>query len=121
MTEKPYGFYDHKRQDGKLGALAIHQLEEWRRYARRWVLIPEERTMGEDGYHVNGTEIHLVCHGLQYAEGTTQEVGGCGQSVFQLHDGRAYRYLDLETIEGLITGHIRNVHREIEHLVYSGG
>jgi hypothetical protein len=99
----------------QMSALAINQLEAWRKFARRWMLVPEERARGEI------SEIHLVCHGLQYQDDTLPKTDGCGISVFQIHDGQNWRYLDLETIEALVTAHIRNVHREIEHIVYSGG
>lgn len=106
----------------QISALAHEQLEAWRKYARVWIVAPEVRHEGQNGYRINPgkPEIHLVCLGLYHPSGNYLTVTGCGQSIFQINDGENWRNFDIETLESLIVAHIRNVHREIEDAVYSG-
>lgn len=98
------------------------QLRQWRAYAQRWVMQPEMRvTTSEHSLGEGINQLHLVCAGLRYHTIDPFPWGTCGQSIWVVFDGSVFVAVDTETLEAAVVAHIRNVHRDIESVVYGNG
>lgn len=101
---------------GQFAPVADSQLEAWRFYGRRWgvaLYMKYNESMGRD-------EWHLCCAGLELT-GTEQDgFGPCGQTILKAHDGANPYAITAEQILDRVVAHIRNMHRKIEPVVYSG-
>lgn len=105
----------------KISPVALDQLKAWLRYARQWRLFPELRTTEEN--HILGAgveQLHIVCAGFKGHEEEPQPWGPCGTSIYVFFDGSTFNLFDVATVEALVVAHIRNIHRQIEEVVYNG-
>jgi hypothetical protein len=117
----PYAMRELRPVEPKGIAIAHGQLASWRIYARRWCLLPELRHTERGHMLGEGIEqLHLVCYGLREHCDQPMPLGPCGTSIFTLFDGGNFLQCDIETLDTLVVAHIRNVHREMEELVYNG-
>lgn len=104
-----------RKRSTDIAEIAAIQLKAWQMYANRWQLMPEYREREQTGVN----ELHLICAGLKNEYPQPMPFGGCGISIFTLWDGN-FRRIDIDTIKTLIVAHLRNVHRDMEEVVYNG-
>jgi len=106
---------------GRDGSIQLRQLQAWQHYSNYWLVTPEYRETEEN--HIAGPhipQIHLVCAGMRNHELETGPFGPCGKSVVLVIDGSVSNVLYPSEFLSLVTAHIRQFHRDIEDVVYSG-
>lgn len=102
--------------DGRMAPVAISQLEAWRYYAWRWGLALHLKFNEK----LNRDEWHLTCAGLELTASQQDGWGPCGQTILVMHDGANPYHVTNEIILDRLVAHLRNFHRKIETVVYSG-
>lgn len=103
----------------EIGGIAVAQLEAWEKVAKSWTLVPVY--LGTQEGHRLGAgvfQLHYACGGMEQHESELPPTGGCGQGIITLHNGTGFLIATPETILAAVTGHIRNVHRNLEARVY---
>lgn len=96
----------------QIAELAVQQLRKWEHYAKRWDLRLEMRDWQ------GRTQWHFICSGYAHSETEVLPWGSCGQSILTVHDGSNGYLLSSEQILARVVAHLRNVHRDIESVVY---
>jgi hypothetical protein len=121
LASLPQGVIEATQRHGQISAIATKQLDQWKIYARRWVVFPEMRET--DDNHALGQgiqQLHLVCAGLRDHAEQSMPFGPCGTSILCIFNGGSFLGTDVETLESFVIAHLRNVHRKMEDVVYNG-
>lgn len=104
----------------ELANLAQTQLAAWEAVAKKWVMIPSH-LVTEEGHRLGRGiwQIHYLCGGLDNRRNDPPPYGPCGQSVMTIDNGYGSFHTSPGLILAAVTAHIRNVHRDIEEMVYA--
>jgi hypothetical protein len=103
-----------------LAPIAKRQLAAWETVARVWVLIPvylatqEGHRLGPEVY-----QLHYTCGGYPDHLDQDPPLGGCGQAIYCIDTGSGPFHTCADHILAAVTAHIRNVHRDLEEMVYN--
>jgi hypothetical protein len=102
-----------------LAQIAVRQLAAWERVARRWGLIPVYLATQEGHRDGAGTmQLHYTCGGMEHHGNDSAPYGPCGQAIFSIDNGNGPYCTCPDHILAAVTAHIRNVHRDLEDMVY---
>lgn len=102
-----------------LAPLAVRQLAAWEGVAKKWILIPvylrteEGHRLGPDVW-----QLHYTCGGMEAHRNDASPYGPCGQGILMIDNGSGSFYTTAELVLAAVTAHIRNVHRDLEDMVY---
>jgi hypothetical protein len=106
----------------ELSNLALSQLAAWEAVAKKWIMLPVYLGT-EDGHRLGAgvLQLHYTCGGMENHGKDTSPQGPCGQAIISIDNGFGSYHTSPGMILAAVTAHIRNVHRELEDMVYGNG
>lgn len=103
----------------ELANLALSQLAAWEAVAKHWVMLPTY--LCTESGHREGPgvwQLHYTCGGMDNHRTESPPYGPCGQAIMTIDNGHGSFYTSPGLVLAAVTTHIRNVHRDLEGMVY---